>query len=146
MATIISAADTETVTLTHTDWWLKDPQDSGLNTTVELLQSPGFQTTRPLRTGLFEAVGRSSPLVVRESVTPNRVMNLTLVFTTDADFEAVEALLEANRTLLLQDDDTGSWYVDIISEFPVALEETPNRTSGNGFRTVPLTLVETEKP
>lgn len=109
-----SPAAPTTVTATSDNrWWLKDPLFPALNDGGINVQAASVSNTLEEATGVFRVYGRSKAIVTAGAFTGE---DGTLeVFATDAEWAALEPLLTAQRTLLLQDVNNDQKYVRITS-------------------------------
>jgi hypothetical protein len=97
---------TNSITPTITDVWLKSVARPFLNQEVEL-GGDTLTIARPARSGVFDIVGRSLPIAVSD-VRSSRRYTLTLRTETDDDADGLELILASGDVLYLQappDDD-----------------------------------------
>lgn len=99
-------AATSTATWTDTAWWLKCPEQPALNMIVYPDSLPGFQ--RPVRQGVFQALGSTETVIVADTRGAARG-TLRLQIDTQAEQDDLDALLDANATLLLQGPPAHHW-------------------------------------
>lgn len=92
-------AATATATWTDTAWWLKCPEHPDLNMIVVPAGIPSYQ--RPARQGVFQALGSAQTVIVADKRGAPRG-TLSLQIDTAAERDDLDALLDANATLLLQ--------------------------------------------
>lgn len=144
MALISSAASTtQTVTLLLVDFWLIDPiaatalRVKVLRRPIVVADSEDQEVLRPK--------GRRFPVVVAAEQVSADQIDLTLIFDTQADFDAFRVMRRAQRTLLVQTDTTDRWYVRLPDTVEATLAMTGSRRT-RPLRTVPLVLVEVEVP
>lgn len=114
MATISSSASAAgSASVDTEEWWLKDPTDSTLNTT--------FKPTRRMLTlsdsadqAVFRPLGRSTAVVVSD-VLRGAELPFEAVCSDQAALDALEALRDTQRTLLLQMGSSGEqFYVNLV--------------------------------
>lgn len=96
---ITSAWVSATATWSTDSWWLKCPESPSLNMVVVPASLPGYQ--RPARQGVFQALGSSETVIVADK-RGNPRGTLRLQIDTPAEQDDLDALLDANLTLLLQ--------------------------------------------
>lgn len=97
---------TATATWTDTAWWLKCPEHPSLNMVVAPDSIPSYQ--RPVRQGVFQALGSAETVIVAdERGAPRGTMRLQI--DTAQERENLDALLDANATLLLQGPPAHHW-------------------------------------
>lgn len=135
MADIYSApSTTAAATVTFAAWWLKDPADPTLNREVDVQQP--LRSERREQQGVFRTLGRDRPVVVTGPITGEEG-ELTIVFVTDAEFDAFEALRATQRVLLLQSPFDDNYYVRLgdtrRTEFMAANGTTRYREVSIGF-------------
>ena len=97
---------TATATWTDTAWWLKCPEQPALNMVVVPASLPSYQ--RPVRQGVFQALGSAETAIVADKRGAPRG-TLRLQIDTQAEQDDLDALLDANATLLLQGPATHHW-------------------------------------
>lgn len=99
-------AATSTATWTDTAWWLKCPEHPSLNMVVVPDSIPSYQ--RPARHGVFQALGSADTVIVADKRgAPRGTMRLQI--DTAAERDDLDALLDANATLLLQGPPAHHW-------------------------------------
>jgi hypothetical protein len=110
MALINSAASaTVSATVLPTSWWLKNPVDPTKNMAI---RTPGWAPTQNKKTAKFDPPARSYSVVLHG---PNMGDEGPLLVRTlsAAEYAALKALLDSNRTLLLQTVTGQQWYVEV---------------------------------
>ena len=90
---------TATATWVSDDWWLKCPEQPGLNMVVNLASLPGHQ--RVARHGVFQPLGSTRQVVVADTRGGSNG-TLAVRLDTAGERDDLDALLDANATLLLQ--------------------------------------------
>jgi|GEM_PF-2951123 len=108
---VASAIATSTVTATSSlRWWFKDPLNPSMNMAVSL--APGtFSRSSTERQNVVPIMGRPDPVVLSDSF-GLPVISFTLIFLTNASFQAFEQLRASQHTLLLQGPyPMGQYYV-----------------------------------
>lgn len=81
------------------NWWLKSPLVPALNTTITVYSFPGY--TRTARTGLFQPLGGSKPIATIDT-RGSATGQIILLVTTQAEQDALDAILDGGGALLLQ--------------------------------------------
>lgn len=101
-----SAWASANATWSSSDWWIKHPNQPSLNLAVV----PGSLPTinRSPRQGVFTVLGRELPVIV-DDVRGGAVGTITLNVETTAERTALDALLDAGDTLLLQGRSADYW-------------------------------------
>lgn len=87
-------------------WWLKHRTLAGLNLAVSIASQPGWE--RPDRSGEFQGLGASTPVIVSDTVAAKRG---TIAFDihTDADRERLDLIYEQRDPVLVQKVPGGHW-------------------------------------
>lgn len=92
-------SSTATATWTDSAWWLKCPEQPALNMTVNVTSFQGYQ--RAARQGVFQPLGATEQIVVSDT-RGGATGSLTVRLDTAAERADLDALVDANLTLLLQ--------------------------------------------
>lgn len=110
-----SALDSETLTIPR-KVWIKDLWDPTLNRTVYVRDDWLTRTAGKARS-VVRAIGRSKPVVVRGQF---RADSFSITFTVlgQAMYDGLMALIESDRTLLLQTP-KGNWYAEVSGDLSV---------------------------
>lgn len=101
-----SAWTTHSVTWTSGAWWVKHPTIPALNLNVR--PSSQAASSRPSRVGVFQPLGTSSAIVVSD-VRGARTGPLTIGLDTDADRDALDALVDAESAVFIQGTADDHW-------------------------------------
>lgn len=111
-------SSSSSVTITTTSWWLKCPETPSLNTTIVVLD---WKPKRAAPAAVFNPVrtnGVDNPrsVVLRG---PKLGVQATLGARTlsEAQFNALTAILEASKTMLLQNTLGQQWYVELAGDY-----------------------------
>lgn len=94
-------------TWSSASWWIKHPNQPALNLAVVPYGLDAIN--RGARQGVFEVPGRSLPVVVSDSVRSGATGTVTFLLESDADRDALAALLDTCDTLLLQGRGADYW-------------------------------------
>lgn len=101
------------VPLAVDSWWLKDAVDPALNTRITV--APPFQFRRKESQAVFDPVGRSTSVFVSDG--PKGIEGTLNVWVKDkATYDALEAILNTGRAVLLSDPLGRSWWVKFASQ------------------------------
>ena len=93
--------------------YLKDPIDPTRNI-VLYITGDEFSWTTEVDRGVFNSLGRSTPIVVTD-VVKAMTSNFTAYVLTAADEAAFDLLFNSMRALLLQLPDGRQWYINILT-------------------------------
>ncbi len=95
-------------------WWLKHPHQPDLNVAVTVSSQPSI--TRASRAGVFQPLGATYAVVVSDTRGP-KTGGVTLRALTEAEQDAIDALLDTDDVLLLQSPAGGGGpgYVKFLS-------------------------------
>lgn len=131
MPTVTSpAGPTASATLITGTWWLKCPEDPTLNVALRAVDwSPRRQ--RPSATFAIEGEDR---VVVLRGKPLGHVGTLRARTHSQAEFDALDDLLNAERTLLLQNVFGQQWYLEVTSD----IEERHVRAQPSPAETWPV--------
>lgn len=141
-----SAASSTTVS--PTSWWLKCPENSALNTSIRAAGS-GWSPRRAKPVAVYSPTGRSRKIVLR-GPTLGEEGTLAVRTHSEAEFAAIEALVTAGKTLLLQNTLGQQWYVELAGD----VEHAQIRAAPRASETYPtrhlhswsIPLVEVDVP
>lgn len=129
-------------------WWFKDPLNPAANMPVSL--QPGtLDTVSTDRQQLYQVLGRPDDVILSDAFELPQI-TFTLIFITDASYQAFEALRATQHVFLLQGPaPAGQWYV----RCGPTKNDSTNLPSLRGFaangkivRTVQLTLQAVAAP
>jgi len=104
-----SAASTST--LLTTSWWLKCPEDSALDAAIRAAGN-GFDAQQQRFAAVFHPEGQDDAVVLRGPVHGD-AGPLPVLTMSRAEYDALAALLDAGKTLLLQGVLGRQWYVEV---------------------------------
>ena len=146
--TLISSAYTPTLTttLTLTSAWLKDPVNPSLNLRIRLRSMDPVTAARPQ--GVFYPLNTKHPTIVSGTPQSSRG-SFTVLIETQAEMDALDALLTPARPLLFQkplETSTGpftSMFLQLVGDLSIArLAQPANRP----HRDVTIPYVEVLPP
>jgi hypothetical protein len=127
-----------------TSWWLRAPLDEDLDTAVRV---ESWDKRKLKESATFTVSGRDKPVVLRGTV--NAIAGTLVVRTqSEEEYDAVEALIDAGQTLLLQNVIGEQWYLEVTGEVPVPQRlASPTATEAYPVRhlhnwSIPLTEVD----
>lgn len=144
MATIASTSSaTGSVVAAPLAWWLKDPEYPALN--MELEVQPPFPDAPAVETAVFAPLDRSRKVVLRGTI---RGLEGALSFKafSEDDWTAFLRLWEPGRTLLLQAESGGQWYVQLGQPRSLLVEAHGAEDTGVRHREVEVPFVEVDVP
>jgi hypothetical protein len=128
-------------TLPNDRWLLKDP--AACQPGLEISQRGDLTMDSQAQEQIVYAQGRTTAIVLSD-VASGESIPLSLTVQGD-DFETFEAMRKQSRTLLLQSDMTGQWYVRLTGGRKGTLLNTSTRKD-NPVRIVDVTALEVERP
>lgn len=138
-----SAYGTGNGTLVVNVLWLKDPLDPTRNRHF-LVQNTWLSRSHRKRRVHYEALGRTKPIPFRDAGNGER-LQMGFLTLSDTDMDALELLLDSNRTLLLQSA-RRSWYVDVAGDFNIGQnlwDEKRNRSHAQQYQ---VPFIEVDAP
>lgn len=129
----VGATHSATTNTSDTTWWFKAPLNPSLNCGSVKVQADSFAITRDESIGVFRPYGRSKAIVV-SGVLGGKDGSFEVAATSLAEWQAIEPLLMAQQTLLVQDPLGDQKYIRI----------TRRSYQVEGTRTVPVFRADVE--
>lgn len=134
--------DSNEVSFTAVDWWLKDISDSSKSMSLKVRAEPfGVGTTNTATA--FQPLGEALPVVVSEGYKGDTMEFTALV--THAEWVKLRTLLKSKKTLYLQTNMDAAWWVRSIGDLDSATLVTYDVTT-NPLREVSLQFVQVSPP
>lgn len=106
-----------TATITITDWWMKVPKNSTLNTQFTDVFTPdsgtiglAMKTTKHEAAAWFNPLGRTRRVKITDKI-HGEYLNLIMTLTSSALKNAFEAIHESQQVIYLQSPTGDSWYL-----------------------------------
>lgn len=131
----------ELATPTGVKVWLKDPSDGALGRHFMVTDKWLTKTRKRSRT-VHQALGRQKPLVVRGSG-QGLSFGITFLILGQADADALEELILADRTLFVQTP-KGNWYAEVASDVEEAAHLWDDLHNEEDVWTVTIPFVEVD--
>jgi hypothetical protein len=134
--------DSDVVSLTARNWWIKDLRDPGPDTGGSQLlrvkaEPIGVGTTNTA--AVFQPLGEDLPVVITEGYKGD-TLQLTLILNRQ-EHANLRALLNRGRTLFLQSDIDHAWWVRPVGDLKAEVQVTWDRKA-NPVRFFSLTFVQ----
>lgn len=124
-------------------WNFKVPETPSLNVLSATIASSGsfLPRSRHEQAGIFTAIGRTKKVKVTDVVLGDE-FPLTILCTTAAQYASIIAMLNAQKTILVQDPTGRQWYMGVDSDVSINDSLIPSLY----FREITIHLVEVDAP
>lgn len=143
--TSAASANTAAVTVVSTVFRLKDPDAPADNIIISVFGDAPISKDIDETQGVFTAIGREFPIVLSGGLKAPKVQAITFQTFNEAQWLALKKLRDRCKTLLLQDNMTGSAYVRLGPQFTPAVQLTADRVA-NPLRRIPTSYLEVAPP
>lgn len=130
--------ETEEITITPADWWLKDIHDPTQNMLLPV-KAEEYPVTSINTTSVFQPLGENYPVVLSEGFKSDTI-ELTLIMRS-SEWSQFRKLAKSGRTLYLQSDVDDAWWVRVVENIDQEMMITAHRET-DPIRIISVQFIE----